>query len=109
MDDVIGDGWEAVVMRSLVSGLMNRRAGRNFQRLRSLTVITTGVGLPRDEGEGGVAPTEIGQPAARAEHMHLDGLGREVEGARDLLRPLVPGDQAQDFPFPRRQPSEGEC
>jgi hypothetical protein len=35
--------------------------------------------------------------------MHLDGLGRQAEQARDFLRALMLGDQAQDLALTGRE------
>jgi len=67
------------------------------------TVVITGVLFPRHEGQGGVAARHAGQAPARAEHVHLDGLGRQAEQARDFLRALVLGDQAQNLALTRRE------
>lgn len=72
------------------------------------TVVITGVPitgglLPGHEGQGGVAARHAGQAAPGAEDVHLDGLGRQAEQARDFLRALMLGDQAQDLALTRRE------
>lgn len=73
-----------------------------------LTVVITGVGFPGDEGQGRVAAAQAADPTPRAEHVHLDRLGRQLQQARDFLALPMLGDQAQDLPLTRGQPFEAE-
>jgi hypothetical protein len=71
-----------------------------------LTVVITGVGFPRDERQGGVAAVQAGQPTPRAEHVHLDCLGRQPQQAGDFLGLPMLGDQPQNLPLAGSQPLE---
>ncbi|ALL11929.1 hypothetical protein AQ619_00265 [Caulobacter henricii] len=71
-----------------------------------LTVVITGVGFPGHEGQGRIAAAEPRQPTPRAEHMHLDRLGREAEQPGDFLGLQMARNQAQDLPLTRCEPFE---
>jgi len=68
------------------------------------TVVIAGVRrLPGHEGQGRVTAAEARQAATRAEHVHLDRLGREAEQSGDFLGLQMAGDQTQDLPLTRSQ------
>nr|WP_246263405.1 hypothetical protein [Caulobacter soli] len=73
-----------------------------------LTVVITGVGFPGDEGQGGVATVQAGQPAPRAEHVHLDRLGRKAQQAGDFLGLSMLSDQPKNLPLSRSQPLKAQ-
>jgi hypothetical protein len=73
-----------------------------------LTVVITGVGFPGDEGQGGVTAVQAGQSAARAEHVHLDRLGRESQQAGDFLGLSMLSDKPQNLALARSQPLEAQ-
>jgi hypothetical protein len=73
-----------------------------------LTVVITGVGFPGDEGQGGVTAAKPPDPPTRAQHVHLDRLGRQPKEPRDLLALPMLGDQAQDLPLPRGELFEAQ-
>jgi hypothetical protein len=77
------------------------RLRKRCQSVRLPTVVVTGVlDLPGHEGQGRIAPAQARQAAARAEHVHLDGLGGQAQNPRDLLGLEMRGDQPEDFPLP---------
>jgi hypothetical protein len=81
--------------------IRKRRVRKRCQSVRLPTVVVTGVlDLPGHEGQGRVAAAHARQAAARAEHMHLDGLGRQAQNPRDLLGLEMRGDEPEDLPLP---------
>jgi hypothetical protein len=67
---------------------------------RAVRGVVTG---PFDEHPGRFAPGSDAQPLAGALDIFVDGEGRQVEGATDLLGMHVARNQPQAFSFSRRQ------
>lgn len=92
-------GWLFIVAPRLA--IRKRRLRKPCQIVWSLTVVITGVcAFPSNESQRRVAPVHPGQPATRAEHVHLDGLGGQPQSPRDLLGLEMRGNQPENLPLP---------